>query len=243
MFDHHDALRLERLPDKSLRVRPPRSGRRLSLCPPDPGGRPGAGQGGSSPGAGGGRRSRCPGARRGQRGRRPRPVGVRRVGRLRRRVRAAPAPAPPARGGPAVVADPPLRPADSLDGTGGRRTCRPPAGWSPRTGGGRCTGPRPTQGRLRQPGNRQGNAAVPEPLLMLGQPCTASELAIDLPTEMVEPLLDTVPAAFNAEARDVLLTGLALALGRWRAPPRRPVGGPGAGRRGGRRPLGLRPWG
>ncbi|MEU1313500.1 condensation domain-containing protein, partial [Streptomyces cinnamoneus] len=45
---------------------------------------------------------------------------------------------------------------------------------------------------------------------------TARELELLLPAETTGPLLERVPAAFNATAEDVLLTGLALAVARWR---------------------------
>jgi amino acid adenylation domain-containing protein/non-ribosomal peptide synthase protein (TIGR01720 family) len=41
-------------------------------------------------------------------------------------------------------------------------------------------------------------------------------LSTTLPVEHTEPLLTTVPAAFNAGVNDVLLTGLALAVNEWR---------------------------
>ncbi|MGY0056246.1 amino acid adenylation domain-containing protein [Streptomyces sp. LZ34] len=47
---------------------------------------------------------------------------------------------------------------------------------------------------------------------------TAGELALTLPEDLTAPLLTTVPAAFSADTREVLLTGLALALAAWRRP-------------------------
>ncbi|MFC0430630.1 non-ribosomal peptide synthetase [Kutzneria buriramensis] len=44
-------------------------------------------------------------------------------------------------------------------------------------------------------------------------------LSTTLPAEHTEPLLTTVPAAFNAGVNDVLLTGLALAVNQWRDRP------------------------
>ncbi len=45
---------------------------------------------------------------------------------------------------------------------------------------------------------------------------TARTIELDLPTEVTEALLTSVPAAFHGEVNDVLLTGLAVALARWR---------------------------
>ncbi|MEV6602105.1 amino acid adenylation domain-containing protein [Actinoplanes sp. NPDC051346] len=45
---------------------------------------------------------------------------------------------------------------------------------------------------------------------------TLCYLCTTLPVEHTEPLLTTVPAAFNAGVNDVLLTGLALAINKWR---------------------------
>ncbi|GAB3896598.1 hypothetical protein GCM10029964_078170 [Kibdelosporangium lantanae] len=45
---------------------------------------------------------------------------------------------------------------------------------------------------------------------------TVQHLSATLPTSATEPLLARVPAAFHAATEDVLLTGLALAVGRWR---------------------------
>ncbi|MFJ9887220.1 amino acid adenylation domain-containing protein [Streptomyces sp. NPDC091287] len=45
---------------------------------------------------------------------------------------------------------------------------------------------------------------------------TARQLNLSLPPEVTEPLLGKVPALFNARVDEVLLTGLALAVGRWR---------------------------
>ncbi|MFI6320155.1 amino acid adenylation domain-containing protein [Nonomuraea sp. NPDC050556] len=45
---------------------------------------------------------------------------------------------------------------------------------------------------------------------------TLCHLSTTLPVEHTEPLLTTVPAAFNAGINDVLLTGLALAINKWR---------------------------
>ncbi|MFG2846319.1 non-ribosomal peptide synthase/polyketide synthase [Kitasatospora sp. NPDC048296] len=45
---------------------------------------------------------------------------------------------------------------------------------------------------------------------------TVGHLELALPPEITEPLLTSVPALFNAEVNDVLLTGLALAVNRWR---------------------------
>ncbi|QWF84113.1 non-ribosomal peptide synthetase [Amycolatopsis sp. CA-230715] len=44
-------------------------------------------------------------------------------------------------------------------------------------------------------------------------------LSTTLPVEHTEPLLTTVPGAFNAGVNDVLLTGLALAVNKWRDTP------------------------
>ncbi|WP_432587792.1 amino acid adenylation domain-containing protein [Streptomyces sp. HD1123-B1] len=44
----------------------------------------------------------------------------------------------------------------------------------------------------------------------------ARSFTVTLPAEVAGPLLGTVPAAFNAGVDDVLLTGLALAVARWR---------------------------
>ncbi|BAG20094.1 MULTISPECIES: non-ribosomal peptide synthetase [Streptomyces] len=46
---------------------------------------------------------------------------------------------------------------------------------------------------------------------------TARRLTVTLPPEFSEPLLGTVPAAFNAAVDEVLLTALALAVARWRS--------------------------
>ena len=53
---------------------------------------------------------------------------------------------------------------------------------------------------------------------------TARTLALTLPAEVTEPLLSTVPAAFGAGIKDVLLTGFAMAVASWRA-RRRPTQG------------------
>ncbi|WP_432140461.1 amino acid adenylation domain-containing protein [Streptomyces sp. bgisy084] len=45
---------------------------------------------------------------------------------------------------------------------------------------------------------------------------TVRHLTLGLPTERLEPLLTTVPAAFHANVNDVLLTGFALAVLEWR---------------------------
>jgi non-ribosomal peptide synthase protein (TIGR01720 family) len=45
---------------------------------------------------------------------------------------------------------------------------------------------------------------------------TVGHLELALPPEITEPLLTSVPALFHAEVNDVLLTGLALAVNRWR---------------------------
>ncbi|MFG2132155.1 amino acid adenylation domain-containing protein [Streptomyces sp. NPDC048751] len=45
---------------------------------------------------------------------------------------------------------------------------------------------------------------------------TARRLTVTLPDAVAAPLLGTVPAAFNAAVDEVLLTGLALAVARWR---------------------------
>ncbi|MFJ4527829.1 amino acid adenylation domain-containing protein [Streptomyces nigrescens] len=45
---------------------------------------------------------------------------------------------------------------------------------------------------------------------------TVRHLTLDLPSERLEPLLTTVPAAFHANVNDVLLTGFALAVLEWR---------------------------
>lgn len=45
---------------------------------------------------------------------------------------------------------------------------------------------------------------------------TVQELRLTLPTELTEPLLGSVPAAFAAGINDVLLTALALAVSDWR---------------------------
>ncbi|MDA5280826.1 non-ribosomal peptide synthetase [Streptomyces sp. Isolate_45] len=46
---------------------------------------------------------------------------------------------------------------------------------------------------------------------------TARQLTVTLPDEVAGPLLGRVPAVFNAAVDEVLLTGLALAVARWRA--------------------------
>ncbi|MEU8390132.1 condensation domain-containing protein [Micromonospora sp. NPDC048843] len=55
---------------------------------------------------------------------------------------------------------------------------------------------------------------------------STGHLIVTLPAEVTEPLLTEVPAAFRAEINDVLLTALALAVGRWRR-ERGPVEGTG----------------
>ncbi|MFG2846318.1 amino acid adenylation domain-containing protein [Kitasatospora sp. NPDC048296] len=45
---------------------------------------------------------------------------------------------------------------------------------------------------------------------------TGGRVELTLPPEIAEPLLSSVPALFHAEVNDVLLTGLALAVERWR---------------------------
>ncbi|OPF84591.1 non-ribosomal peptide synthetase [Streptomyces antioxidans] len=45
---------------------------------------------------------------------------------------------------------------------------------------------------------------------------TARQLTVTLPPEVAQPLLGRVPAVFNAGVDDALLTGLALAVARWR---------------------------
>ncbi|MFB9718028.1 condensation domain-containing protein, partial [Planobispora longispora] len=44
---------------------------------------------------------------------------------------------------------------------------------------------------------------------------TQGHLTLDLPAEVTEPLLTSVPAAFHGRVNDVLLAGLALAVARW----------------------------
>jgi amino acid adenylation domain-containing protein/non-ribosomal peptide synthase protein (TIGR01720 family) len=46
---------------------------------------------------------------------------------------------------------------------------------------------------------------------------TARTLTLTLPADVTEPLLTSVPTAFHSGVQDVLLTGLVLALGHWRA--------------------------
>ncbi|WP_329396068.1 amino acid adenylation domain-containing protein [Streptomyces melanogenes] len=50
-----------------------------------------------------------------------------------------------------------------------------------------------------------------------GTSATARELTVTLPAEVAAPLLTKAPEAFHGRAEDVLLTGLALAVGEWRA--------------------------
>ncbi|WP_419998127.1 amino acid adenylation domain-containing protein [Streptomyces boninensis] len=45
---------------------------------------------------------------------------------------------------------------------------------------------------------------------------TAGEVVLTFPEELTSPLLTTVPAAFGTQTKDVLLTGLALAVAAWR---------------------------
>ncbi|MGO4417577.1 condensation domain-containing protein, partial [Streptomyces sp. MCAF7] len=47
---------------------------------------------------------------------------------------------------------------------------------------------------------------------------TAGELTLTLPEDLTAPLLTTVPAALSSDTREVLLTGLALAVAAWRRP-------------------------
>ncbi|MES4905780.1 MULTISPECIES: amino acid adenylation domain-containing protein [unclassified Streptomyces] len=47
---------------------------------------------------------------------------------------------------------------------------------------------------------------------------TAGELTLTLPEDLTTPLLTTVPAALSTGTREVLLTGLALAVAAWRRP-------------------------
>ncbi|MGX7824530.1 amino acid adenylation domain-containing protein [Actinokineospora sp. 24-640] len=68
----------------------------------------------------------------------------------------------------------------------------------------------------------RGMLAEPDPLLG-ARALAASDTVgtsvsrtLTLPPEITEPLLGRVPAAFHAEVADVLLTGLALAVSRWR---------------------------
>ncbi|MYS59635.1 non-ribosomal peptide synthetase [Streptomyces sp. SID5468] len=53
---------------------------------------------------------------------------------------------------------------------------------------------------------------------------TVRDLTLTLPSERVEPLLTTVPAAFSAGVNDVLVTAFALALDEWRRRRGRPAG-------------------
>ncbi|MCJ0873389.1 amino acid adenylation domain-containing protein [Streptomyces sp. AP-93] len=46
---------------------------------------------------------------------------------------------------------------------------------------------------------------------------TAGRLSVTVPADLAGPLLSEVSEAFKAEPREILLTGLALAIGRWRA--------------------------
>ncbi|MGK4585533.1 amino acid adenylation domain-containing protein [Kitasatospora sp. HPMI-4] len=64
----------------------------------------------------------------------------------------------------------------------------------------------------------QSVLAEEEPLLTAGStgPRPAGRLELTLPAELTTPLLTTLPSLFHAEVNDVLLTGLALAVGRWR---------------------------
>ncbi|MET9323079.1 amino acid adenylation domain-containing protein [Streptomyces sp. NPDC003038] len=62
--------------------------------------------------------------------------------------------------------------------------------------------------------------AVPDPPLPAStadEAGKAGELAVTVAAELAGPLLSAVPEAFKAEPRDILLTGLALAIGQWRA--------------------------
>ncbi|MFF2144925.1 amino acid adenylation domain-containing protein [Kitasatospora sp. NPDC058190] len=54
---------------------------------------------------------------------------------------------------------------------------------------------------------------------------TARQVTLSLPHEVAEPLLGQVPAVFNATVEEVMLTGLALAVARWRAQRGRGEGG------------------
>ncbi|OPF84592.1 non-ribosomal peptide synthetase [Streptomyces antioxidans] len=53
----------------------------------------------------------------------------------------------------------------------------------------------------------------------------ARQVTLTLPAEVTEPLLNQVPAAYHAQINDVLLTGLALAVARWRRERGRGEGG------------------
>ena len=68
-----------------------------------------------------------------------------------------------------------------------------------------------------------GTLAGPDPLLgdrpldpAVDVAGTAAEIELTLPADVTEPLLTTVPARYRASVNDVLLTGLTLAVTRWR---------------------------
>ncbi|GAA1945970.1 hypothetical protein GCM10009754_12290 [Amycolatopsis minnesotensis] len=59
--------------------------------------------------------------------------------------------------------------------------------------------------------------STPDPVLGSGEPGrAAASLTVSLPAAKTAPLLTTVPAAVHGAVNDVLLTGLALAIRRWR---------------------------
>ncbi|WP_330330499.1 amino acid adenylation domain-containing protein [Streptomyces sp. NBC_00536] len=76
--------------------------------------------------------------------------------------------------------------------------------------------------RIRELPLWRGLLSGPDPLLT-DRPldasdtlATAGHLTLRLPAEVTEPLLGRVPAAFNAQINDVLLTALAVAVADWR---------------------------
>ncbi|NUS87577.1 MAG: amino acid adenylation domain-containing protein [Streptomyces sp.] len=67
---------------------------------------------------------------------------------------------------------------------------------------------------------RTGGVALAEARLSPSRDihATAGELTLTLPEDLTAPLLTTVPAALSSDTREVLLTGLALAVAAWRRP-------------------------
>ncbi|WP_216206356.1 non-ribosomal peptide synthetase [Amycolatopsis aidingensis] len=106
----------------------------------------------------------------------------------------------------------------------GERPQLPPVGTSPRrwASGLRELARQPE--RAATAGWWEGTLAGPDPLLTDRQldPATDREgelrsLVLTLPAEHTEPLLTSVPAAFNGGVNDVLLAAFAMAVTRWRA--------------------------
>ncbi|MGV9857014.1 condensation domain-containing protein, partial [Streptomyces sp. NPDC003442] len=105
----------------------------------------------------------------------------------------------------------------------GRRPELPPVGTSVRRWAHALTDQARHPDRVAELPLWRGMVAGPEPALgsrrldpAVDLAATVEHLWIQVPRDVTEPLLTTVPAAFHGGVNDGLLTGLALALARWR---------------------------